>query len=152
MGCDIAASTAFEALGISVDMPPAVAITTPPPTSHVTVAIAKQHLHTCRLLLQVVLDPSMTVTRAALAAAFPSPASVHVSSGSTLVVSGSGVVVKDLTLDGALVVTVDSGSSYGMAACREVGDWLSYCYAPPPLHSCGQGECEERRLEEGVAK
>ena len=64
------------------------------------------------------LHPTVFSSLAELRTKFPVPSHVHVSSRSTLVVEGAGVVVEALTLDGALVVKAAEGARVGAwAAC-----------------------------------
>lgn len=59
----------------------------------------------------IVLKPSFASCPAEYKVKFPSPSSVKISKSSTLVVNGSGVVIKSLDLDGALVIDCEEGAT-----------------------------------------
>jgi hypothetical protein len=58
-----------------------------------------------------VLKPSFVTAPAEYKAKFPTPDKVKISSRSTLIVSGSGVTIEQLDLDGALVIDCAEGKS-----------------------------------------
>ena len=57
----------------------------------------------------IVLKPSVAVSPYECKQHFPSPSDVKISSRSTLIVKGSGVVIESLDLDGALVIDCADG-------------------------------------------
>ena len=59
----------------------------------------------------IVLKPSFAVCPAEYKEKFTSPSQVKISKTSSLVVSGSGVVIESLDLDGALVINCEEGAS-----------------------------------------
>jgi UDP-sugar pyrophosphorylase len=59
----------------------------------------------------IVLKPSFVTAPAEYKAKFPTPDKVKISSRSTLIVSGSGVTIEQLDLDGALVIDCAEGKS-----------------------------------------
>ena len=60
---------------------------------------------------RVVWDANFAMTIGELRHRFPNPGSVSISSGSTLVLSGDGIVIESLTLDGALQIEAQSDTS-----------------------------------------
>ncbi|CAN0024498.1 unnamed protein product [Pylaiella littoralis] len=61
---------------------------------------------------QIVFGPHFSVFYAELKRRFPKPSAVSVTAGSTLLVTGGGdVTIEGLTLDGALVIEVETGAS-----------------------------------------
>lgn len=73
---------------------------------------------------QIVLKPNFATCPAEYPEKFPKPSEVKISSRSSLVISGSGVVIESLDLDGALEIECEDGAS---AVLREVvvknGGW-----------------------------
>lgn len=59
----------------------------------------------------IVLHPSFVLCPGEYLLKFPCPSKVKISSRSTLVVKGSGVVIECLDLDGAMVIDCDEGAS-----------------------------------------
>ena len=60
---------------------------------------------------QIVLKPSFVCCPAEYAAKFSDPSKVKISANSSLVVSGSGVTIESLDLDGALVIECEEGAT-----------------------------------------
>ncbi len=60
---------------------------------------------------EIVLKPSFAVCPAEYKQQFPNPSKIKISSRSSLVVSGHGVVIDSLDLDGALVIECEEGAS-----------------------------------------
>lgn len=60
---------------------------------------------------EIVLKPNFVVCPAEYKEKFTSPSSVKISKSSSLIVSGSGVVIESLDLDGALVINCEEGAS-----------------------------------------
>jgi UDP-sugar pyrophosphorylase len=60
---------------------------------------------------EIVLAPSFAIFPAECQIKFPNPSNVKISSRSSLVVRGSGVIIESLDLDGALVIECEEGAS-----------------------------------------
>jgi len=60
---------------------------------------------------EIVLKPNFVLCPGEYKTKFPQPASVKISSRSSLVVNGSGIVIESLDLDGALVIECEDGAS-----------------------------------------
>ena len=60
---------------------------------------------------EIVLKPSFVVCPAEYKKQFPNPSKIKISSRSSLVVKGNGVVIESLDLDGALVIECEEGAS-----------------------------------------
>lgn len=60
---------------------------------------------------EIVLKPSFAVCPAEYKKQFPCPSKIKISSRSSLVVEGCGVVIESLDLDGALVIKCEEGAS-----------------------------------------
>lgn len=61
----------------------------------------------------IVLAPNVGPTHGTLAPKFPNPAGVRVTANSTLVLSGSGIVVENLSVNGTLVINAAPGANVG---------------------------------------
>ena len=59
----------------------------------------------------IVIKPSFAVCPAEYKERFPNPSKIKISSRSSLVIKGSGVVIESLDLDGALVIDAEEGAS-----------------------------------------
>ena len=60
---------------------------------------------------EIVLAPSFAIFPAECRIKFPNPSHVKISSRSSLVVRGNGVIIESLELDGALVIECEEGAS-----------------------------------------
>lgn len=60
---------------------------------------------------EIVLKPSFVICPAEYKKSFPNPSKIKISSRSSLVVKGEGVVIESLDLDGALVVECEKGAT-----------------------------------------
>ena len=60
---------------------------------------------------EIVLKPSFTICPTEYKEKFPQPSKIKISGRSSLVVSGSGVIIESLDLDGALVIECEDGAS-----------------------------------------
>ena len=58
----------------------------------------------------IVLKPNFVVCPAEYKEKFPNPSAIKISESSTLIVSGSGVVIESLDLDGALIINCEEGA------------------------------------------
>lgn len=60
---------------------------------------------------EIVFAPSFAIFPAECKIKFPNPSNVRISSRSSLVIRGSGVIIESLDLDGALVIECEEGAS-----------------------------------------
>lgn len=60
---------------------------------------------------EIVLKPSFVLCRVEYKATFPNPSMINISSRSSLVVEGNGIIIESLDLDGALVIKCEDGAS-----------------------------------------